>query len=90
MPRVDLDLKALKDLENKIPGGANAALRKIARDMSRDVKTSFSPSSPSSAGGPPGVDTGALKNSIKARESRERRGGCRRRRIREMVRVWYK
>ena len=61
---VRLDTSMLERVQREVPGKMSQAIQKMAQDMEGDVKTSFSPTSPSAAGDPPGVDTGNLKNSI--------------------------
>lgn len=62
--RVQLNMSKLQEIEREAPGRAAAVVQKIAQDCERDIKDSFSSESPSTLGDPPGVDTGALKNSI--------------------------
>lgn len=65
--RVVVDTSELKRLEREMPGLSERVVQKIAQDAQAQMVDGFSPSSPAPAGGPPGVDTGALKNSIVAR-----------------------
>lgn len=63
---VRVDMRKLEQIMRDLPGSANDVIQKVAQDTEADIKNSFSTSSPSSPGNPPGVDTGALKNSIVA------------------------
>jgi HK97 gp10 family phage protein len=67
---VHIDTSALEFLKKAAPEKAQAAIKKIAFDMVRDIQTSFS-TGKSAAGQPPGVDTGTLKNSINAKQTGE-------------------
>ena len=64
--RVEKDTSALTRLIASAPEKIDQVLGKVAFDMVADIMISFSTSSPSAPGTPPGVDTGALKNSIRA------------------------
>lgn len=66
---VKIDRAALDRLIREHPQKAGQRVRAMALDGDRYVKNSMG-TSPSAAGDPPGVDTGALKNSIHV----ERRG----------------
>ena len=66
MSQVILDMSKLLEIERKCGMKADEVIGKIAQDCERYIKEHFSTSSPSPAGSPPGVDTGALKNSILA------------------------
>ena len=54
----------LPRIARELPGILDKILRGVATDMVSDIKLSFG-SSPASPGGPPGVDTGTLRASIK-------------------------
>jgi hypothetical protein len=69
--QITQDTTALDFLAMATPRVALVAVQKTAFDMVRDVQQSFSSESPSAPGSPPGVDTGALKNSIKAEQTGE-------------------
>lgn len=60
---IKFDKRALQQLEREAPGRADAAMRRIAFRLEAVIKNSFG-TSPSAPGQTPGVDTGALKNSI--------------------------
>lgn len=62
---VSINTTALQFLIKAAPERAKAVVKKIAFDMVRDIQQSFTPGH-SEPGEPPGVDTGALKNSIHA------------------------
>lgn len=59
------DLRRLLMLEKQADERADRIIGKIAGDMDTHIKTHMSRQSPSPVGDPPGVDTGALKNSIR-------------------------
>lgn len=61
---VQIDKRKLESLTRITPQQVGIAIRKMAFDGERYVKQSFG-TSPSSAGSPPGVDTGALRSSIR-------------------------
>jgi len=61
---VTIDKKKLDSLIRKAPKETALAIKAMAFDGERDVKQSFG-TSPSAAGSPPGVDTGALRASIR-------------------------
>lgn len=61
--KVMLDTAKLQALIADAPQKAGQIVRAIALDAERDVKQSMG-ASPSAAGDPPGVDTGALRASI--------------------------
>ena len=61
--KIELDTRKLDELVNEMPGGADAFLRWVAQQITDEIKLSFG-SSPSPRGGPPGVDTGALRASM--------------------------
>lgn len=63
--KVEIDLAKLQQLRDQSPQKAGIVLRKLALEGEGYIKNSFTVS-PSSPGEPPGVDTGTLKNSIKA------------------------
>lgn len=65
---VKLDTSKLKKLQRDVPQRASRIVRKIAFDMTADMKNSMG-ASPSSPGEPPGIDTGTLFNSIEPRET---------------------
>ena len=67
---ISLDVRALRELERRLPGKADEIVGKIALDLEADIKSNFSRVSPSAPGDPPGIDTGLLKNSIQARRKR--------------------
>lgn len=74
--RVETDLVTIEWNTDKLdrliqdfPEQVEDALSKLALDTQADVTDSWNPASPAPAGGPPGVDTGALKNSVKARHT---------------------
>lgn len=61
MMRVVVNTQHLDKLVKGLP--VNTFLKKLAMDTDADMDNSFSSQSPSPVGGPPGVDTGNLKNS---------------------------
>jgi hypothetical protein len=58
------DTSVLKRLIRETPERVDAVLRGIATEIVSDIVVSF-PASPSPEGGPPGVDTGTLRASIR-------------------------
>lgn len=64
--RVNVDVSALRRLQQVTPQRAGAIVRKMAMDCQAEIVNNFSPNKPSAPGDPPGVDTGNLKNSIVA------------------------
>ena len=60
-----LDTRVLDRLEPQVPGRVNQALKKVSFDWVRVARASMG-AGVSSPGDPPGVDTGALKNSLDA------------------------
>lgn len=71
-PRVILDMSKLLEIERQIPGRAERVVQKLAQDTEKLIGVSWNPQSPSPEGETPGVDTGALKASIKAEPGDER------------------
>jgi HK97 gp10 family phage protein len=65
---VKINMRALDRLKREAPEKALAVVKKIAFDMVADMRVSMV-ESPSQPGGPPGVDTGLLKNSIHAEQT---------------------
>lgn len=63
--RIDLDIKKLEQVQAQMPQFVGRELRKLAFEGEAFIKMSFG-TSPSAAGMPPGVDTGKLRNSIRA------------------------
>jgi hypothetical protein len=61
-----LDTRELDRIRRQSPTKAAAVVQQIAQDVEREVKTNWSPDSPSPEGGPPGVDTSTLTNSVAA------------------------
>ncbi len=61
---IKLNKAKLEQLEREVPGRAGKVVQKIAQDVEAYAKDHMSAQSPSNPGDPPGVDTGALKNSI--------------------------
>jgi len=72
-PRVSLKVthNRLPEIVRQSPREADQIIHAIALDGQRDVQENFSARSPSSPGEPPGVDTGALKNSINVAKSKK-------------------
>lgn len=66
--RIELDMAKLESIAANIPGGAGRVVQKMAQDCEHYIKNDFSPTSPSSPGQPPAVDTGNLKNSVLAED----------------------
>lgn len=64
MTNVILNLSGLDALQRNIPEKVDTLLKTLAFTCEADIKDSFSNTSPSPAGDPPGVDTGNLKNNI--------------------------
>jgi len=69
MDDVKLDTRRLDALIRETPGGTSGVLRKLMFDMQADMANSMSAESPSAPGDPPGVDTGALKNSLTVQQT---------------------
>lgn len=65
---IDLDMKKFGEVIANTPGECDAWLRSVAQQITDDIKLSFG-TSPSPPGGPPGVDTGALRASMHWYES---------------------
>jgi hypothetical protein len=65
--RVDVKFNNFQALVKQAPAAADRAIEAMAREGERYIKQSFG-TSPSSAGDPPGVDTGALRNSINVQQ----------------------
>lgn len=61
---VKIDKSRLDAVRQRSPQKAGQIVRAMALDGQRDVQMSFG-TSPSAPGSPPGIDTGALKNSIR-------------------------
>lgn len=64
MTNVILNLGGLDRLQRNVPEKVDALLQTLALTCEADIKDSFSTTSPSPAGDPPGIDTGNLKNNI--------------------------
>lgn len=62
--KVTIDDRQMVKLGREAEDRADKLLGKLAFDLEGDIKTHFSRKSPSDPGDPPGVVTGALKNSI--------------------------
>lgn len=60
---IELDMKKFGEVIANTPGECDAWLRSVAQQITDDIVLSFG-TSPSPAGGPPGVDTGALRASM--------------------------
>lgn len=71
--RVVLDIKKLQQIQRQSGTKADAIVQKIAQDCEAYIKENFNTESPAPPGEAPGVDTGALKNSIIA-EPGEKKG----------------
>lgn len=63
MTNYTLDTRKLDSLVRDTPDRADQWLRALAQEITDDIKLSFG-TSPSPPGGPPGVDTGALRASM--------------------------
>jgi len=63
-PQVILNMNKLLELEREAPGRADEAVGKVAKLCTDIIGLSWSDQQPSPPGGPPGVDTSALKNSV--------------------------
>lgn len=63
---VNIDLTRLRQMQNMTPQRAGAVVRKLALDSQAEIVDNFNTQSPSPPGEAPGVDTGALRNSIVA------------------------
>lgn len=68
---VKLDTEVLDRLMREAGSRADRACGEVAFTLEGDIKDHFT-TSPSAPGEPPGVDTGTLKNSIKAMKQRDR------------------
>lgn len=64
--RVEVDTRNLRKWLARLDGAGDDVVGKLATDTQADIQTHFSTRSPSAPGSPPGVDTGLLKNSIRA------------------------
>lgn len=62
--RVELDTRRLQQIRRNVPRNTDDLARMMAFDCQGEIVMNFSTESPSRPGQPPGVDTGALKNSI--------------------------
>jgi HK97 gp10 family phage protein len=62
---INLDIRKLERIARDLPGLTSNALAAVALDGEAYIKYSFG-TSPSAPGDPPGVDTGKLRNSIRA------------------------
>lgn len=62
--QIKVDFSGLQRVMRETPEKAERWLDGVAENMVTDIKLSFG-ESPSPAGGPPGVDTGALRASIR-------------------------
>lgn len=71
MSQIVIKFNRIPELIRKSPGQIDTCIQALALDGERDVKQSFG-TSPSAPGDPPGVDTGALRNSINVRKIRAR------------------
>lgn len=63
-PKIVLDMKKLLEIEQQVPGRAAQVVQKIAQDCTALIAENWNSQQPSPPGEPPGVDTGALKNSV--------------------------
>jgi HK97 gp10 family phage protein len=66
---VKLDMRKLEKLAHNHNADVNRVLGVLAVELEGDIKDKFSRQSPSPVGGPPGIDTGNLKNSIRAEQA---------------------
>ena len=62
--RITLDKRKLDQIARNLPGRVSDWLDGVAQEIVNDIKLSFG-TSPSSPGDPPGVDTGALRASMR-------------------------
>lgn len=69
MSTIVVKFNRIPEILRRAPGQIDEALYGLALDGERDTKQSFG-TSPSPEGGPPGVDTGTLRNSINVRKIR--------------------
>lgn len=70
-PQVILNMNKLLELEREAPGRAEKVVQKIAQDCEAVIAQNWNDQQPAPPGEPPGVDTGNLKNSIKAEPGNE-------------------
>jgi hypothetical protein len=70
MARHELDDRKLRKLIRDLPKQGDKFLRSKAQEIVDDIKLSFG-TSPSSPGEPPGVDTGALRASMRFSKIRQ-------------------
>lgn len=61
------DLSGLDRLERRVPQNASASVEAAARALAYDIRTSWSPRSPSMPYTPPAIDTGKLDSSVRVR-----------------------
>ncbi len=64
--RVRKDTQVLQRLIRETPGKTDALLRGAGQEIVNEIVLSFSPTSPSAPGTPPGVDSGELRASMTA------------------------
>lgn len=69
--RVVIEFNRFPELQRRSERELDTIIEAIAREGERDVKQSFG-TSPSPVGGPPGVDTGALRSSIHVEKPRNK------------------
>lgn len=61
---VEVDVRKMQQLANELPGKLSEALHAVSEEVTGDIVLSFGVS-PSAEGQPPGVDTGALRASMR-------------------------
>lgn len=66
--RADVDLSGFDDIDRNTQANKPRLVMELAQLTEARIKNTFSHTSPGPAGHPPGVDTGALKNSIVAEQ----------------------
>ncbi|GAB4528770.1 MAG: hypothetical protein OHK0046_48040 [Anaerolineae bacterium] len=67
MTDIRKNTRGLTLIQQNMDSNVDRILGKLAKDTDGYVKNNFSAQQPSAPGDPPGVDTGTLKNSIRAR-----------------------
>lgn len=63
--RMQVDTTRLMQVIRDLPGGLEQYLDEEAEETVTDIKLAFPATSPSPVGGPPGVDTATLRDSIR-------------------------
>ncbi len=72
--KLHVDFSKLDKLESQLPKRLRTTAKKIADAVAQDIKSSWSPISPSDWGSAPAVVTGQLNDSIKTGQGRDEAG----------------